>query len=251
MNEFHVKIWSCEIKDAVIVQAIHAEEIISDSDRAVAERLVELLARTVSDERDLRAITESRQPIGESILRGLRDLGGCRQKWNQEEEKEGETEVPKAGVQELQEFTSCRIGGQISASPALASSYTSYLIQAPPSSRSAARMWLALVIRPEGPAPKGQESLAQGLPWVRRNKRFALKGREMCTRSGSKARSRFSPYLPAPSGLIPRGELTQGKPWAMLFWQLRAIDWKSANCRALRRMNGAKHILDRSSGVAE
>ena len=137
-----------------------------------------------------------------------------------------------------------------SALSAGASSYASYLIQAPPSSRSAARRWLAPVIRPEGPAPKGQESLAQGLPWVRRNKRFALKGLEMCTRSGSKARSRFSPYLPAPSGLIPLGELTQGKPWAMLFWPLRATDWKPPNCRALRRMNGAKHIPDRSSGVA-
>ena len=114
MNEFHVEIWGCEIKDAIIVQAIHAEEIISDSDRAVAERLVKLLARTVSDERDLRAITESRQPSGEIILRGRRNLGGCRQKWNQEEEKEGETEVSKAGVQELrkrQEFRSCRSTG--------------------------------------------------------------------------------------------------------------------------------------------
>jgi hypothetical protein len=111
-------------------------------------------------------------------------------------------------------------------------------------------MWLALVIWPEGPAPKGQESLTQGLPWVRRNKRFAMKGLEICTRSGSKAWRRFSPYLPAPSGLIPRGELTQGKPWAMLFWPPRATDWKSPNCRALRRMTGAKHIPDRSSGVA-
>jgi len=67
----------------------------------VAERLVKLLARTISDERDLRAITESRQPSGEIILRGRRDLCGCRQKWNQEEEKESET-----GVQELQEFRS-------------------------------------------------------------------------------------------------------------------------------------------------
>jgi hypothetical protein len=30
-------------------------------------------------------------------------------------------------------------------------------------------------MRPDGPAPKGQESLAQGLPWVSRYKRFALK----------------------------------------------------------------------------
>jgi hypothetical protein len=33
---------------------------------------------------------------------------------------------------------------------------------------------LASVIRPEGSAPKGQESLAQGSPWVSQNKRFAL-----------------------------------------------------------------------------
>ena len=39
-------------------------------------------------------------------------------------------------------------------------------------------MRVAAVIRPEGPAPKpkGQENLAQGLPWVSRNKRFALNG---------------------------------------------------------------------------
>jgi hypothetical protein len=151
----------------------------------------------------------------------------------------------------LQEFRSCRIGGQIPPSSARPSPYASYLIQAPPSSRSSARMWLALVIPPDGPAPKGQESLAQGLPWVRRNKRFALKGLEMCTQSGSKARSQFSPYLPAPSGLIPLRELTQGKPWAMLFWPLRATDWKPPNCRVLRRMTDAKHMQDRSSGVQE
>jgi hypothetical protein len=38
--------------------------------------------------------------------------------------------------------------------------------------------------RPERPAPKGQESLAQGLPWVNQNKRFALKGLKNATRSG-------------------------------------------------------------------
>jgi hypothetical protein len=96
-------------------------------------------------------------------------------------------------------------------------------------------MCLASVIRPEGTAPKGQESLAQGLPWVSRNKRFALKGLEMCRRSSPEVRSRFPPYLLAPSGLIPVGELTQGKPWAMLFWPLRAKDWKPPNPRDLRR----------------
>ena len=30
--------------------------------------------------------------------------------------------------------------------------------------------------------PTGHENLAQGLPWVSRNKRFALKGLEMTTR---------------------------------------------------------------------
>ena len=53
---------------------------------------------------------------------------------------------------------------------------------------------------PEGPAPKGHESLAQGSPWVSRDKRFALKGLKMRTRSGSKIRSRFSSYLVATSG---------------------------------------------------
>jgi hypothetical protein len=85
-------------------------------------------------------------------------------------------------------------------------------------------MCLAPVIRPDGPAPKGQESLAQGLPWVSRNKRFALKGPQMRTQSGSKLRGRFSPYLAAPSGLIRVVEITQGKPWAMLSWPLRATD---------------------------
>jgi hypothetical protein len=37
-------------------------------------------------------------------------------------------------------------------------------------------MCLAPAVWPEGPASKGQESLAQGLPWVSENKRFALKG---------------------------------------------------------------------------
>jgi hypothetical protein len=53
--------------------------------------------------------------------------------------------------------------------------------------------------------PKGPENLAQGSPWVRPNIRFALKGLEMRTRSGSKVRNRFSPYLVAPSGLIRVG----------------------------------------------
>jgi hypothetical protein len=79
-------------------------------------------------------------------------------------------------------------------------------------------MCLAPVIRPEGSAPKGQENLAQGLPWVSQNRGLALKGLEMRTRSGSKVQSRFSPYLVAPSGLNTFFWLTQGKPWAKLSW---------------------------------
>jgi hypothetical protein len=68
-------------------------------------------------------------------------------------------------------------------------------------------MCLAPVIRHVGTAPKGQERLPQGLPWVSRNERFALKGLEIRTRSASKVRSRFSRYLIARSGLFRLGEL--------------------------------------------
>jgi hypothetical protein len=63
-----------------------------------------------------------------------------------------------------------------------------------------------------GPTPKGLENLAQGLPWVSRNKRFALKGLEMRTPSGSKLRSLSSPYLVAPSGRTRTGELPRVNP---------------------------------------
>jgi hypothetical protein len=85
------------------------------------------------------------------------------------------------------------------------------------------------VFSASGPAPKGQESLAQGLPWVSRNNRFALKGLEMRTQSDSKVPSRFSPHLVAPSGLIRVVAITQGEPWAILSWPLRATDWKGPN----------------------
>jgi hypothetical protein len=55
----------------------------------------------------------------------------------------------------------------------------------------------APVLRPEGPAPKGQESLAQGLPWVSRNKRFALKGQELLHATRFKG---SEPILAAPGG---------------------------------------------------
>jgi hypothetical protein len=98
-------------------------------------------------------------------------------------------------------------------------------------------------MRPEGPAPKGQESLAQGLPWVSGNKRLALKGLEMRTQSGS---IDLEPILAVPGGpfrVNSGGEITQGKPWAMLFWPLRATDWKRPNTGRSRRLTGARRIL--------
>jgi len=37
--------------------------------------------------------------------------------------------------------------------------------------------------------------------------------------------------LVAPSGLIRVGGITQGKPWAMLFWPLRATEWKNSKIK--------------------
>jgi hypothetical protein len=105
-------------------------------------------------------------------------------------------------------------------------------------------MCLAPVIRPEGTAPKGQESIAQGLPWVSRNKRFALKGLGRCRRSGSKVWSRFSRCLVAPSGPIRVGGITQGKPWAMLSWPLRATERKRPNSIGLY---DARHIQEQAN----
>jgi len=84
-------------------------------------------------------------------------------------------------------------------------------------------------LRPEGPAPKGQESLAQGLPWVSRNKRFALKGLENAHAIRLKG---SEPILAVPGGSFTAnsdGGITQGKPWAMLSWPLRATDCKRPN----------------------
>jgi hypothetical protein len=95
--------------------------------------------------------------------------------------------------------------------------------------------------RPDG--PKGQESIAQGLPWVSQKNVLALKGQdlEMPTLSVG---SGFSSYRTAPSGLIPVGDQTQGKPWAKLSWPLRAMDRKAPNCRALRDEESSQTALN-------
>jgi hypothetical protein len=82
-------------------------------------------------------------------------------------------------------------------------------------------------------ARSGQESIAQGSPRVHpglaKKRCLALKGRE--TRgNAAKVASRSSPCLAGPfradSGW---GKFTQGKPWAMLYWPLRAKDLTSGN----------------------
>jgi hypothetical protein len=97
-----------------------------------------------------------------------------------------------------------------------------------PKKASARRMSSSLeghmiVARHEVPAPKGQESLAQGLPWVNFPLALALKGRQ--------GRRKSAPNLSAGSSAHSgpfRDErlfwLTQGKPWAMLFRPLWATD---------------------------
>jgi lysophospholipase L1-like esterase len=89
-------------------------------------------------------------------------------------------------------------------------------------------MCLAPVIRPDGPAPKGQGSSAQGLSWVSQKKRFALKGLEMPA-----VRFKNSAPIPAAVGGPFRANSgegnTQGKPWAKLFWPLWATDRKRPN----------------------
>ena len=50
--------------------------------------------------------------------------------------------------------------------------------QADPSQHEVPVCVLAPAISPEGLAPKGPESLAQGLPWLSGKERFALKGLE-------------------------------------------------------------------------
>ena len=69
-------------------------------------------------------------------------------------------------------------------------------------------MHFAPVVRP---VPKGQESLAQGLPWVsQKNVRSPEEGARDRERPCDPGGVRIPPYRTAASGLIPVGELTLG-----------------------------------------
>jgi hypothetical protein len=71
-------------------------------------------------------------------------------------------------------------------------------------------------IAPEGLGPKGQDSLAQGSPWVTQKNVFSperVPGWE-CARSGLRTIGQSSPYGTAPSGPIRFGEPNPGEPWA-------------------------------------
>ena len=63
---------------------------------------------------------------------------------------------------------------------------------------------------------------AQGLPRVSQKKRASPEGAPR--RRDLRAVLSRTTQRPL-QGLIPVGELTQGKPWAKLFWPLRATDW--------------------------
>ena len=87
MGEFHIKIRSSEIKDAEIIQAIQADQIVSHSDGTMAECLVKLFARRVGDQRNLRTVAKLGQQSGENILSRLSFLRRSRQEGNQNQEK--------------------------------------------------------------------------------------------------------------------------------------------------------------------
>jgi hypothetical protein len=82
-----------------------------------------------------------------------------------------------------------------------------------------------MVSDPSRPGPKGQDSLAQGLREGSQKNVLSPEGAKGRECMGSPVGSRFSPYLTALSGLIPGSELTQGKPWALFYWPLRATDF--------------------------
>jgi hypothetical protein len=111
--------------------------------------------------------------------------------------------------------------------------------QADSSQARSAWVCLAPVIRPDGPAPKGQESLAQGLPWVSRYKRLALEGLEIADAIRSKGSESILAASGGPFRANSGGGITQGKPWAMLSWPLRATDGKRPNSSG---PYDAKHI---------
>src|ERR1700722_6734799 len=99
-------------------------------------------------------------------------------------------------------------------------------------------MCLAAAIWPEGSAPKGQESLAQGLPWVSGNKRFALKGLD-----AHAIRSRGSEPIPGRTWWPLQGQFGWGKfprvnPGLSYFGHFGP---RIGRPPALRK--GAKHLL--------
>jgi hypothetical protein len=69
-------------------------------------------------------------------------------------------------------------------------------------------------------SPEGARELSPGITMGKPNIRFALKGLEMRTLSGSKAQSRFLLGGPLRANWV--GELS----WATFSWPLRDMEWK-------------------------
>jgi hypothetical protein len=66
--------------------------------------------------------------------------------------------------------------------------------------------------------PKGQDNLAQGLPWVNFPNRMGPEGPYRTAKIGRRPRPSAFPTPGAPSGLNTFLWATQGKPWAKLSW---------------------------------
>jgi hypothetical protein len=71
--------------------------------------------------------------------------------------------------------------------------------------------------------PKGQESLAQGLPWVTSPAGLSPEGAGMNVENRLRTSELDRVHISSPFRADRLFCLTQGKPWAMLSWPLRAV----------------------------
>jgi hypothetical protein len=77
--------------------------------------------------------------------------------------------------------------------------------------------------------PEGVRKLSPGFTLVKRKYMFCPEGARTAAYTDTPIRPYADPCpLVAPSGPIWVGEITQGKPWAKLFWPLRATDWAAS-----------------------
>ena len=98
--------------------------------------------------------------------------------------------------------------------------------------RSRRRIFASAAVR-QSVARSGLKSVAQGSPWVVLPTRISPEGADEIRQIiGSARLNRTACAFLAPSGRNVYFRLTQGKPWAKLFWSLRATDWKRPKSRS-------------------